>query len=79
MQVDAGWETVDDAVTSVPAERVHYVKRYAPATAPVFILAPDVDARVIDTPVDARVVAPTVARLLRIRSPNAAAMPGLIL
>lgn len=79
VQVDAGWETVDDAVTSVPAERVHYVKRYAPATAPVFILAPDVDARVIDTPVDARVVAPTVARLLRIRSPNAAAMPGLIL
>lgn len=79
VEVAPGWETVDDINTVVPEKRIHYVNRLAPATAPVFILAPDVDARVIDTPVDVRVVAPTVARLLRIRSPNAASMPALVL
>ena len=79
VEVAPGWETVDDILTPASAERVHYVKRSAPATAPVFILAPDLDPRTIDTPVDIRVVAPTVARLLRIRSPNAAALPGLVL
>lgn len=74
-----GWETVDDIHSQAPAQRVKYVKRTAPATAPVFILAPNVEARTIDTPVDIRAVAPTVARLLRIRSPNAAALPGLVL
>lgn len=79
VDVAPGWETVDDILTPADAGREHYVKRLAPATAPVFILAPDVDPRTIDTPVDIRVVAPTVARLLRIRSPNAAALPGLVL
>ena len=79
VQVAPGWETVDDLKLPARADRVHYVKRLAPATAPVFILAPDVDARTIDTPVDIRVVAPTVARLLRIRSPNAAGEAPLAL
>lgn len=74
-----GWETVDDISHNVPENRIHYVNRLAPATAPVYILAPGVDARVIDTPVDVRTIAPTVARLLRIRSPNAAALPALVL
>jgi len=77
VEVAPGWETVDDIVVPASKNRVHYVKRVAPATAPVFILAPDVDARTIDTPVDIRIVAPTVARLLRIRSPNAASLAGL--
>ncbi len=79
IEVVPGWETVDDILTPASDKRVKYVRRLAPATAPVFILAPDVDPRVIDTPVDIRVVAPTVARLLHIRSPNAAALPGLVL
>ncbi len=79
IEVDPGWEIVDDIASSVPTERVHYVKRIAPATAPVFILAPDLDPRTIDTPVDIRVIAPTVARLLRIRSPNGASLPALVL
>lgn len=79
LEVDPGWEVVDD-ITSLPREdRVHYVKRLATATAPVFIMAPGVDPRIIDTPVDVRVVAPTVARLLRIRSPNGSALPSLVL
>ena len=79
MEVDPGWEVVDDIVTPAREDRVRYVKRISAATAPVFILAPGVDSRLIDTPVDVRTVAPTVARLLRIRSPNGAALPAIIL
>lgn len=79
VEVDPGWEVVDDIVTPAREDRVRYVKRIAAATAPVFILAPGVDSRLIDTPVDVRTVAPTVARLLRIRSPNGAALPAIIL
>lgn len=79
VEVDPGWEVVDDITSPAREDRVHYVKRLATATAPVFIMAPAVDPRVIDTPVDIRVVAPTVARLLRIRSPNGAALPSMVL
>lgn len=79
VEVDPGWEVVDDIVTPAREDRVHYVKRVATATAPVIILAPDVEARLIDTPIDVRTVAPTVARLLRIRSPNGAALPSMVL
>lgn len=40
---------------------------------PIYILHPSVKAQRINTPVDATLLAPTVSRLLRIRSPNAAA------
>ncbi len=79
IEVDPGWEIVDDAISNVSSQRVKYVKRYVAPAAPFVIMAPGVPARTIDTPVDARVIAPTVARQLRIRSPNAAALPGLIL
>lgn len=70
-----GWEIVDDynKPGSVPSQ----VFRYVSTTAPVFILSPDVAPQRIDTPVDIRVIAPTMARLLRIRSPNAASLPAL--
>lgn len=77
IDVAPGWETVDDINSPVDGSRTRYVNRYATPTAPVFILAENLDARTIDTPVDVRVVAPTIARLLRIRSPNAAALPPL--
>lgn len=79
LEVDPGWEVVDDMISPVSPQRTQYVKRYAPATAPAYILAPGVKARTLATPVDARVLAPTVARLLRIRSPNAAGQPALVL
>ena len=79
VEVAPGWETVDDINTPASESRIHYVHRYAPATAPVFILNKNLDPRTIDTPVDIRVVAPTIARLLRIRSPNGAALSPIIL
>lgn len=79
LEVDPGWEIVDDMVSPVSPQRTQYVKRCAPATAPVYILAPATEARTLAAPVDARAIAPTVARILRIRSPNAASLPALVL
>lgn len=72
-----GWELVDDF--NNPALKRTPQTSKAVTTAPVFILAPEVKAARIATPVDARRIAPTVCRLLRIRSPNGASLPGLIL
>lgn len=77
IEVAPGWETVDDINSPVDNSRVRYVHRYSAPTAPVFILAKDLEPRTIDIPVDARVIAPTIARLLRIRSPNGASFPAL--
>lgn len=77
IEVAPGWETIDDINSPVSENRTRYVERYAAPTASVYILAHDIAPQRIDTPVDIRVVAPTVARLLRIRSPNAASMPAL--
>lgn len=78
--VAPGFEVVDDfAGISAAAPHVPMVFRAVATTAPVFIYAPGIDPRTVDTPLDARVVAPTVARLLRIRSPNGAAMPPVAL
>ncbi|MDE6487053.1 MAG: alkaline phosphatase family protein, partial [Muribaculaceae bacterium] len=68
----AGWEVVDDWQTPAPATRTPMVHREVAPTGLAIIMAPGVDPRTIDTPVDARVIAPTVARILRIRSPNGA-------
>ncbi len=78
LEVDPGWEVVDDMVSPASPKRTQYVKRCTPATAPVYILAPQTEARTLATPVDARSIAPTVARILRIRSPNAASLPALV-
>ena len=63
----------DDSDTEAPRT----VTRAVASTAPAFILAPQAAPRRIDVPVDARVIAPTVCRLLRIRSPNGSALPPL--
>ncbi len=72
-----GFDLIDDSCTPASSGRVQQTLVQAAPVAPVFILAPDVDPRTIDTPTDIRVVAPTVARLLRIRSPNGAALAPL--
>ena len=72
MEVAPGYELLDDHQTPVPSDHIPMSRRAVATMAPVFIMAPDVDARIIHTPVDIRVVAPTVSRILRIRSPNAA-------
>jgi len=69
-----GWQEIDDdSDTDSPSTTV----RATSATAPAFILAPELKAATINTPADARTLAPTVARLLRIRSPNGASQPRL--
>lgn len=65
-----GWEVTDGGL-----QNVRLVERSTAATAPAFIMAPATAPQRIDTPVDARVIAPTVAGLLRIRSPNGAQLP----
>lgn len=70
--VAPGWEIEADTQSSTNARPM--VSRLVTETYPAFILAPDVAARVIGEPVDARVIAPTVSRLLRIRSPNGASL-----
>ena len=76
--VAPGFEILDDYNDTTPdAAHTGMVQCTAAATAPVFIMAPDVAAQTIGTPVDARAIAPTVARILRIRSPNGAAAPAL--
>lgn len=71
-----GFDLIDDYNNITDPQRVPQAQRAVGTTAPVFIMAPALAARRIDTPVDARRVAPTVARLLRIRSPNAAGAPA---
>lgn len=69
-----GWQEIDD---DSDTEAPRTVTRAVASTAPAFILAPQTAPRRIDVPVDARVIAPTVCRLLRIRSPNGSALPPL--
>lgn len=68
VSVNPGW-----SITNATDENTqNTVTRAALPTAPVYILAPGVQAQRITINIDARTIAPTVARLLRIRSPNAA-------
>lgn len=71
--ITPGWSIEDTNQSS----NNNLVVRAATSSAPVFILAPSVNAQKISYPVDARAIAPTVARLLRIRSPNSAATTPL--
>lgn len=70
-----GWTVTDDTEYTP----VTHTVRETPVLTPAFILAPDVKAQVISTPVDATVLAPTVAGILRIRSPNGAVSKPLLI
>ena len=68
-----GWNVIDDSVypsTTTPV-------RADAVMSPAMIMAPAVAPAVIDTPVDARRIAPTVASSLHIRSPNGADLKPL--
>lgn len=70
--INPGWTTTDDDFHTT--ERV-VREGYMPS--PVYILAPGVEHTEIDTRVDARSIAPTVTRLVRIRAPNGASLSPL--
>lgn len=69
--ITPGWE-IEAADVNAGQNSRPMVSRLGTPMFPGFILAPGVAHRVIGTPVDATVLAPTVARILRIRSPNGA-------
>lgn len=76
VSINPGWEISDLAEDRESSNRMPVIRAAAPI-APVYILAPSVAPQTIGTTVDARAIAPTIARLLRIRSPNAASLPPL--
>lgn len=71
VEINPGWELIEDDILgfSVPPSRDN------PNITSAYIFAPGVEAERVATPIDARQLAPTVARLLRIRSPNGASLP----
>lgn len=72
-----GWSLNDDFNT-FPRPSAH-INTLAPPTAPFLLSAPGVAPQHIGTTVDARAVAPTVAKVLRIRPPNGAELPAVSL
>ncbi len=74
IEVNPGWSIAND--TSSGKNRQQVV-RNAATRIPAFILAPNLTATRIDTPVDARAFVTTVARVLRIRAPSAASISAL--
>lgn len=74
--VNPGWEISDESEPAQPNSQQQVVRNVA-TTNPFYMLAPSTVPQTIDSTVDARVIAPTVTRILRIRSPNAASLPPL--
>ncbi len=72
--VAPGWQIIEENQTSTP---VPLVERMASSTSPAFIMAPGVAPQKITVPVDARVLAPTVTGLMRIRAPSGASIAPL--
>lgn len=69
VEVMPGWTIVENE--QAQTQKVKQVRANVVST-PAFFLHPSVKPQKITTPIDASLLAPTVSRLLRIRSPNAA-------
>ncbi len=66
IEISPGWLVMDQGTNASKLVRTNAVNT------PVFIMAPTVKPQKVSLPVNATVIAPTVASILRIRSPNAA-------
>lgn len=77
LAITPGWEIVE--IDPVSAKEIRSTVRSGIMAAPVFLYSPVLKPSRIIEEIDARSIAPTVARLLRIRSPNAADLPPLAL
>lgn len=75
IEVTPGWEIVE--VDPGTSKETRTTVRTGLMSAPAFLLAPRLAPGRITEEIDARSIAPTVARLLRIRSPNATDLPPL--
>lgn len=70
-----GWTLTDDNVFPAKSEKI----RLSSPLTPAFILAPDLQAQTMTSTVDATSLAPTMAGVMRIRSPNGASARPLAL
>ena len=75
VDVNPGWEIIETDPVSHKEKRT--TVRAGLMASPVFILYNQLAPQRISEPIDARAVSPTVARILRIRSPNAAKLPPM--
>ncbi len=76
IEIMPGWTVEDNTRQSTTKSKQ---VRASAISAPIFILAPQVQKQKITSVTDATLLAPTVARILRIRSPNAAsAIPAAL-
>ena len=69
IEVNPGWKIMENDGGKTGKERV---VRANAVCAPAFIMATNVVPQKISIPVEATIITPTVARILRVRSPNAA-------
>lgn len=77
IKVLPGWELLDDF--NHPKVKPDQVARETAPIGTAWIMAPGLAPTTITELVDARSIAPTICRLLRIRSPNGAAQAPLVL
>ena len=75
LEITPGWEIV--TVDPISQKENRTTMRTGLMTAPVFMLSPQLKPERINSEIDARAIAPTVARQLRIRSPNAVELPPM--
>ncbi len=74
IRVAPGWEGTDDGTRRPPV-----VRRESQSRIPAFIMAPGIAPSRNDAPVDARLIAPSVARALWLRAPNGASQPASLI
>ena len=74
IRVAPGWEVTDDGTRRPPV-----VRRESQSRIPAFIMAPGIAPSRNDAPVDARLIAPSVARALWLRAPNGASQPASLI
>ncbi|MCM1347960.1 MAG: alkaline phosphatase family protein [Firmicutes bacterium] len=72
IEVSPGWQIIDDGTGKASG-----VQRHTAIDIPAFIVAPELKRLQITEATDARVLAPTLSRLLLIRAPNGASQPAL--
>ena len=75
LEITPGWEIV--TVDPISQKENRTTMRTGLMTAPVFMLSPQLKPERINSEIDARAIAPTVARQFRIRSPNAVELPPM--
>lgn len=75
IEIIPGWSVVDDI--NLQADKTPQVFRENISPSTVMFYSPLLEPQIIETRIDARVIAPTVARLAKIRAPNAAELPPL--